>query len=294
MPEPRRLVPVLAFVLALCCAVAPGPSAASPAPAGQDGRDERLVRVLEKAKAYCRSLERAALDFICTERIEEITFKLPEFRVDETGQRLGFVDVELVPRRARTNTLVYDYQFVRKGDLKKERRILIEENGRKRNEDDAELTAQSIRVENALFGPIGLLGAEWQVRHDYRIVGEESPDGGTVLVIEAVPKPSLTQPHCFGRVWVREDDGSVVKIAWDQASVGNVSQVEAEALRLGAEPVLTSGTEYGVDKNGLRFPSRDATEEAYRIGNGKPAVRSSTTIVYTDYKFFTVATEIAF
>jgi hypothetical protein len=290
MRKPRHLMPFAVLFLALGAAVA----LSAPSPARQAGQDERLARVLGKAKAYCLRLERAALDFICTEKIEEKIYQLPKIRLDEDGDQPGLSRIDTSPQMSDTNTLVYDYQFVRKGDLKKERRILIEENARKRKRDDAELATRTVRVENALFGPIGLLGADWQPRHDYRIDGEESHDGKTVLVIEAVTKPSLDRPHCFGRIWVREDDGSVVKIAWDQTSVGNFAQVEAEARRLEAEPRLTSITEYDVVKNGIRFPSRDTTEEAYVLKTGRALVKSQTTIVYADYKFFTVETDVKY
>lgn len=261
----------------------------TPSPGGEFGQDERLARILERTRDYCLKLERAALDFICIEKIEEKTFADPEIQPD-TG--LGYPTQNT--GRFYINNYVYDYQFVRKVGQKTESRILIEENGRKKMEEDAQLSTRAIRVENALFGPIGLLGAQWQAHHDYRIVGEESQNGKTVVVIEASPKPSLDRPHCFGRIWVREEDASIVKIAWEQTSVGNFSMIQATAQALKAEPHLTSITEYGVIKNGIRFPSQDTTEEAYLLKDGTKYVKSKTTILYEKYKFFTVETEIKY
>lgn len=255
---------------------------------------ERLARILERAKAYCLKLERAALDFICMERIEEKMFADPGFTTDRALGARGVPSAFRSLERSYANKYVYDYQFVRKGDQKTERRILVEENGRKKNEEGAPLSTQAIRVENALFGPIGLLGAEWQARHDYTIAGEESQKGDTIVVIDASPKPSLDRPHCFGRVWVREADGSVVKISWDQSSVGNFALVQETANVLKAEPRLTSITEYGLVKNGLRFPSKDTTEEAYLLNDGIRHIRTRTTILYEKYKFFMVETEVRY
>jgi hypothetical protein len=257
------------------------------------GDGPRLTRLLERAKDYCLKLERAALDFTCFERIQEKTYRLPEIEAGATVDSIGRMGYSpTTPRMTYyAHNYVYDYQFVRKGDRKIERRTLIEEDGRKKKEADAALVTQSIRVENALFGPIGLVGDSSQAQHDYRIVGEDTRDDTTIVIIEASPKTSLDRPHCFGRVWVREDDGSVVKISWDQTSVGNFQVIQARAHELDAAPQLTSITEYGLEKNGLRFPSKDTTEEAY-IKNGKKHVRSLTTILYKDYKFFTVETEI--
>jgi hypothetical protein len=60
------------------------------------------------------------------------------------------------------------------------------------------------------------------------------------------------------------------------------------------EPQITSFSEYGFEKNGLRFPSRDQTEEAYLKKDGKKYIRAETAIIYKDYKFFTVETDIKY
>jgi hypothetical protein len=54
-------------------------------------------------------------------------------------------------------------------------------------------------------------------------------------------------------------------------------------------PAIKSETQFGVERNGLRFPSLDKTEEVYKSGT-MTFMRSSTTVKYTDYKFFTVET----
>jgi len=288
------------FILGATGALLALAAAAQDTAVGQaSGPDERLARILERTSAYCARLERAALDFTCIEKILEETFTPPEIRPDtavdtnvSTG-RLSYSYQNL--KRSYRNTYVYDYQFVRKDTRKTEKRILIQENGRKKKVEDAELSTLSVRVENALFGPIGLLGEQWQAKHDYKIIGEETQKGKKVVVIEAVPKPSLDGPHCYGRIWVQEEDASILKISWEQTSVGNFALVEQTARSLDAEPRLTSVTEFGVLKNGIRFPSKDTTEEAYELkGEKKPFVKSLTTIRYTDYKFFTVETEVKY
>jgi hypothetical protein len=46
-----------------------------------------------------------------------------------------------------------------------------------------------------------------------------------------------------------------------------------------------------LEKNGVRFPSLDITEEAYSGGGSSKFIRSTTTVKYKSYKFFTVETE---
>lgn len=263
----------------------------------ESGDDEKLKEILVRTKDYCIKLEKAALDFTCKEKIEEKIYKPPEIKPDmvisSPSQYAGRVAYSYPSlQRPYLHTCVYDYQLIHKEGQKTEDRTLIEENGRKKNEKNAKPETLSVRVENALFGPIGLLGAEKQALHDYKIIGEETQKEKKIIVIEAVPKPSLNRPHCFGRIWVREDDASIIKIAWDQTSVGNFVAIQATAQELSAEPRLTSVTEYNFEKKGLRFPSKDTTEEAYLMKNGKKFIRSSTTILYRDYKFFTVELEV--
>ncbi|MCX6567440.1 MAG: hypothetical protein NT147_00105 [Candidatus Aminicenantes bacterium] len=292
-------IPSLKLSAGLCLVLSLSGAIPAPAARQEPGQAERLARLLDRAKNYCLKLERAALDFTCMEMIEEKMFADPGFTTDPvlgvpSAGAQSVSNAERTFARSYANNYVYDYQFVRKGDQKTERRILVEENGRKKNEEGALLSTQAIRVENALFGPIGLLGADWQARHDYKIAGEESQEGDTIVVIEASPKPSLDRPHCFGRVWVREADGSIVKISWDQSSVGNFALIQETAKMFKAEPRLTSITEYGLAKNGLRFPSKDTTEEAYLLNDGIRHIKSRTTILYEKYKFFTVETEIIY
>jgi len=259
------------------------------------GDAQSLTGLLERAKGYCLKLERAVLDFTCLEQIQEKTYRLsdnqPDTAIDSSGRLVYSYAAPQAPYLSQK--YVYDYQIVRKGDRKIERRTLIEEDGRKKRENDAALVTQNIRVENVLFGPIGLVGRDAQAEHDYKIVGGETLAGTRIMIIEAVPKASRDSRHCFGRLWLREDDGSVVKISWDQASVGNFRIIQDRGRELHAEPRLTSITEYGLEKNGIRFPSKDTTEEAY-LKPGKKYVRSLTTILYKDYKFFTVETEIRY
>jgi hypothetical protein len=133
-----------------------------------------------------------------------------------------------------------------------------------------------------------------QANHDYRIIGEEMVGGEKAVLLEAIPKPILNRPHCYGKIWVSEKDSSVLKIAWEQRSIGNYALLEERAKKYKANPAITSISEYGFEKNGLRFPSRDFSEEAYVNDKGGKFVRAQTSIVYKDYKFFTVETIIQY
>lgn len=255
--------------------------------------DARLARILAMTKDYCGRLERSALDFVCLEDIKEEIFKLPE--IDPDAIMPGGLSFSYrVPRKGFSRTFVHDYQFVRKSGRSVENRTLIKEDGIPRKEANAQLTTMSVRVENAVFGPVGLLAAGRQPQYDYKIAGEETVKGKKVLLIDAVPKPSVGGAHCNGRIWILEDDASIVKIEWEQTSIGNFQIIRETAEKLKAEPALVSVTEYDVVKNGIRFPSRDTTEESYLLKKDKKFVRSRTTILYKDYRFFTVETDVRY
>jgi outer membrane lipoprotein-sorting protein len=232
----------------------------------------RLAAILKKSEDYCRRLENAALDFVC---LEEVTESSRHYSLE-------------------TNVYVYDYQFIRKNQETKEKRDLIAVNGKKTNIRDSPLQTFMFRYENVLFGPVGLLSQSWQAYHDYKIVGEETVNKERAVVIEATPKPEFVKPHCYGKIWIREKDGSVLKIVWDQKSIGNFQSVAEWAAIHEAEPQITAFSEYGLEKNGLRFPSRNYTENAYIKKDGQKFVNAEINILYRNYRFFTVETEIKY
>ena len=101
-----------------------------------------LEEILRRSRLYCRMLDFAVLDFICLEEIEE--------KIDVSIESFPeYPDIKQY-RKARKNKYIYDYQFVRKGDSLKESRILLEENGRKTNQKNAELKTEVFRYENLL------------------------------------------------------------------------------------------------------------------------------------------------
>ena len=91
-----------------------------------------------------------------------------------------------------------------------------------------------------MFGPVGLLSSTWQAYHDFKLAGEESFSNEKVVVVEATPNSFLVTPHCYGKIWIKEDDGSVLKIVWDQRSLGNFQSAEDWAKAHDAELQITA------------------------------------------------------
>jgi hypothetical protein len=246
----------------------------SPALLGpQEKPDEaRLAAILEKTAYYCRRLDKAALDFVCLEEVSEMANRYTR----------------------HFDVFLYDYQFVRKKDEIKEQRDLIAIDGKKTSRPSPPIQPAAFRYKNVLFGPIGLLSEFWQGYHEYRFAGEERLFGEKAVVIEATPSSKAHEPHPYGRIWVKESDGSVLKIVWDQTSLGNFGEIAEWAKENEAEPRIMAYSEYRFEKNGLRFPSRNYTQQAYIRKDRSKFVSAEISIVYKGYKFFTVETEVKY
>ena len=248
---------------------------------------EELETILEKCAEYCDRLGHSVLFFVCREKITE------QISRRHTTLPKGLERIPQTFAFTTTNVYVYDYQLYRKGNDIKERRILIEENGKKKHEENTTLKTRVFEHENVVLGPIALLSSYWQAFHDYRIIKEEKFKGDKTLILEAVLKPEYTFHHLCGKIWVRESDFCILKIQWFQRSIRGYEIVEERARRLRAEPHLTLLAEYDYEKNGIRFPSKYSIDETYIIeGRGKYQ-KSKTVVLYDDYKFFTVETEHA-
>jgi hypothetical protein len=247
-----------------------------------------LPRILEKTRDYCNRLETASLYFVCRERIEERQYSPPlsfSFASSATGG----------PRHVIGVSLEYDYQLVRTGATIGEKRTLLREGGQPRNEPNAPLRTKLYKHKYLVFGPVGLLGGYWQPRHLYAYLGEDVVDKEKAFLIEARPAGPPEPDLLYGKVWVRKKDFAIVKIEWDQTCLGHFEKVQqmAEMIGHGAEPKISIICLYGIEKNGIRFPSGLTTREDYDSKKGLFRV-SEATVVYRDYRFFIVETEVRY
>jgi hypothetical protein len=243
---------------------------------------DRIAAILKSCSEYCQKLENASLDFVCKEEIRERIFY-------GRGSAIPLV------RRLRffkENTYLYDYQLVRKDRRISEQRILIEENGQEQHKENAVLQTEIFEHNHVVLGPIGLLSKYWQERHDYEIIGEEELGKQKAIIIEATPRKNMISDQLFGRIWVKKEDASILKIEWNQKSMGNFKKIEELAAKLNSDPLIVSASEYMIEKNGIRFPSRYFVKESYINPSRGKLTLSETTVTYSDYKFFTVETEV--
>jgi len=259
-----------------------------------------LEKILKKTSEYCQRLLNSALHFVCIEEIKErIDYSrdnLPQNYERKKFQPLaGAVQAKQQwITSIKNNTLIYDYQLIRKGGQIGERRILLEENGKKMHEENASLKTELFEHKYVIAGPIGLLSDFWQERHDFRIIKEEKYKGVDTVILEAVPKMPDEVQHLAGRIWISKDDFSILKIEWDQKNIKNFKKIEALAKNLNSRPRIIQVSEYGLEKKGIKFPSRYTVRETYVDRRGQSFLRSETVVIYRDYKFFTVETDVKY
>jgi len=251
--------------------------------------------LMRSTAAYCRRLQGAALRFSCREEVRE--------RQSKFFQPQAKILLDTAPEdRGRTATRggeqlrewIYDYLLIRRGGGFQESRTLLEEDGKTRHVENARLDTARFEHSNVILGPVGLLGDDAQRIHYYRVVKEMEMEGEPTVILDARPKGE-NPSSLFGKAWVRIRDGAVLKIEWEPTSIGNYRKIEEFSHAINAHPKIMFLSEYAFEKNGLRFPSAYRVVESYLgIASAAKLTLSRTDVVYKDYKFFLVETEIRY
>ncbi len=230
-----------------------------------------LEIILEKSAEYCERLENSSLYFVCEEEIsEEIRQRNPSLPSIEK------------------NRYIYDYQLITQGDTFEEQRILLEENGQNKKDLNVQLKTKRFHHKYIVFGPIGLLGRKQQKNYDYKILKEVMYKRDKAVILEASPKFPEEFNSLYGKVWIRKKDFNILKIEWEQESMENFEAIEKIAEWFGAKPKITFVSEFGFEKNKIRFPNKYFVKEVYLFPRGRRYLWSETTVVYDKYRFISV------
>ena len=292
---------------------------------GAEGEDSvDLDKILKKSAEYCSKLADSALYFVCLEKITEETSKDSREGQLSNPQERSYRDLtdprrnqglqhDGIPERyrkgphktnLRKNVYVYDYQLIKKSDKIEESRTLLEENGKKKNEKNAQLKTRKFYSYRSVLGPIGLLSKSQQSKFNYKIIGENKQKGRDALVIEATPKTVSAENSNYGRIWIDKVNSQILRIDVAQESLVGYKDPKVK----GINHIITISHYYDVEKNGLMFPSKTVFEENYtpdRVQVGlwsnytntvqeKTLQRTKLEIDYTEYKFFTVDVDVKY
>lgn len=254
----------------------------------EEERDQQLALILdlllEKAANYCDRLKKEVLHYICKEEIIEnfYPFQANPYRV----------------YKRKIKKFTYDYQIIKTGSRIKERRILVEEDGKKTYVENAPLKTTYFYSYRSFYGPIGLLGREWQQYYNYKIEKRFTEKGDNIFVLNAAPiKKKKNKPN-HGKLWVRESDGAVLRIEISQESLPGLESLLRNARRMMAKLQITVNHEYKESFNGLFYPAKTEFIESYTGGaiihksyNNGRYICTRTLFLFKDYQFFSVATK---
>lgn len=249
-----------------------------------------LDAILKKCEEYSEKVKNASLHFVCIEKVkEEIVVAATNYVVTSPGSHGSFRTYSAQPKWEK-NRYVYDYQLIKKGDRITEKRILLEENGKERHLENAPLKTKRFYSRWSALGPVILFSKNWQTKYSYRLIKEGKYKKERVYIIEAKPKKDIKEKLNYGKVWVNKEDGSIMKMEIDMESLPGFEELKEESKRKRIKPVFTTVHHYEYIKNGIRFPSKTSFEESY-VRRGRRTLKSKTTFVYTDYRFFVVETD---
>lgn len=250
-----------------------------------------LEMILEKTAAYCERVKDIALFYVCKEKVNDERYffsnrNLLKFSEASSG--------EIEPRRMRKNTYTYDYQLVKREKELREERILLEEDGKEKYEEHVEIRPVKYYGKYLVYGPVGFLSRLWQPLFEYKIVGKDVVDGKGTIVIESIPREEREENCNYGRIWVDEEDSSILKIEYDPRSIKNIEGELSKSPVLDLTKTVVWYISYGIEKHGVRFPSQQLIQEFYVNQKGERILLEKISFNYEDYKFFVVETEVKY
>ena len=259
----------------------------------QEKGAKNLDEILDKCSVYCEMLANASLFFVCTERIEETRYEyyFPKYSYAR----------EPFARKVEDNSYVYDYQLMKKGNRIEEKRILLEESGKKKNEINAQLKTKIFYSKRSVFGPVGLLARKNHNKYNYKTIDEESVHGRKAVIIEATPKSEMKNMPNYGKVWVDRQDYSILKIEVAEESLVGIEQAK-ETSKSKSTPMISVthyyDEVYKTDEDRvIRFPSKTVfLHETYLSIRGyrNKVIAAKTQFFYDNYRFFTVDVDVKY
>ncbi|MCP5050874.1 MAG: hypothetical protein GY940_27160, partial [bacterium] len=282
-----------------------------------------LPGILEKTSAYCEKLAKKVFHFFCYEQVRET------LRRDVYSPKVEIMVTDTTPpptsgssrppratsRTGRTTRMVRDtktgkrgyinrYQIIQTGGSIREQRELTHFGGKRVRNRAAVRTGQSViySFEHALI-PVYLFSKTHRDTFDYKLLGKTMELGRNAYIISVHSKFGGEEPgQLLAFAWVDDGDFSILKsqvypAAFNgyyhliRSGTGNIKDIKVKDVHY-----------FGVQKDGLRFPSRTEIEVQFKPGTWKRTENKKkggasyvkfptilkTTFDYTDYVFFNV------
>ncbi len=261
---------------------------------------DELYPVLARCADYCRKLSEAALFYTCQEavresekKVERVTMVFKWTILAEGSFTAAKYEYPALTSGEKLN-YVNDYQLINKDGRIKERRALLEENGRTVNEEIRLSVPLRVYFAKPILAPLRLLSRERQPFFFFRRADEEKIEGRKVVVIEAKPKPGLDEDIREGKIWADPKNGQILRVVMKTRAVEGCEWILEECAEHFLTPQFVFRHDFGFEKNGVLFPSRSEIRVEYS-GLVQPPkdTKADVKIQYRNYRFFTVETENA-
>jgi len=255
-------------------------------------KEEELSIILKKAGEYCEKLKNSALYFFnIVKKKEYMNFskKLNKAMSEPYLFFENYSPFKKVKFSGLINIYKFDYQLIINSDKSiTENKILV--SLKLDNKLNREFSDYSIK--KAFYGPVNLIGKEWQDAFNYRILKNDVIFNKDAFVLEVKPIISSTINRYFGKVWVDKKNGAILKIEWTPYGIPNRKDIIKYSMILDRFPNLVFVSEFEKERRKLRFPSRSYITESYIDRKGNRYIRIKTEYKYFDYKFFYVDMDI--
>jgi TonB family protein len=263
-----------------------------------------LPKILNQCAEYCRKLADLALDFVCIETIEEVNYKF----IDEETMRKRNIYVSIIPsgnpgltsrvflpfrdhRSTERNRYVCDFQLIKKNETIEERRILLEDNGRKFPDRSRLLEEKRFSVIRPLFALINIFAQNRQSLFAYTLLDEKNVDGVLAYIVEAVPKSGNENGINKARIWVDQKSFRIHKCEIEGIPLEGFERLLDEITQFNLSPMFVTTHSYRVEKNGILFPSRSIVRVDYPVSTTGKLLKQKIEMNYDRYRFFSVETE---
>ena len=149
----------------------------------------------------------------------------------------------------------------------------------------------------------------WQTFFKFEITGMEEIEGEPCFVLNATPTQKREENYNFGRIWINPKN-QIVRLEWEPISIQNYKdeKIQSHLSRVGSDSrpdtiefdkKVVWIVDYGIEKNGVRFPSRQVIKEMYVFTSDTQSaeyetIKRETVFDYIGYKFFVVDTAVEY
>ena len=270
---------------------------------------EELNHILQGAADYCSRLKQSAFHFYCQEKVLETRNPLTNFEQNDLSDDDIEYEQKFKPnvalRKIRSSaykqakSYLFGYRLIKQGNQIKEERDWISSHDNNKVHWNQVVKTNTFFSEKAVFAPITILDRTRQDRYNFQFIRFDERNGRRAAVIEALPKDPGETAAVYGNLWIDREDFSLLKIEADPKSIRGYGALKELARKLRTRLHLSLEVDFDLQQEGIRFPTKVVFLEKYKGGGlismhqgPKGWERSRTEFTYSDYRFFSVQTDV--